>query len=84
MIPNETDQPALPTPRAPDPILAELWEVKRELNRAADYRIDALVQMAHESAERIRQQWRQEGQSAADVGVRSSPQPTELPSLTEP
>lgn len=60
MIPDEATRPKLTTPRAPDAILAELWEVKREINRAADYRIDALVRMAHESAERVRQQWRQE------------------------
>lgn len=61
MIPDETNGPQLPIPRAPDAVLAELWEVKREINRAADYRIDVLVQMAHESAERIREQWRQQG-----------------------
>ena len=37
--------------RAPDPILAELWEVKREINKAADYRIDTLVDMANKAAE---------------------------------
>ena len=42
---------------APDPILAELWEVKREINKAADYRIDILVDMANEAAERIKVQW---------------------------
>jgi len=61
MIPDETNAPQSTTPRAPDAILAELWEIRREINRAADYRIDVLVQMAHESAERIREQWRQEG-----------------------
>ncbi|WP_295392913.1 hypothetical protein [uncultured Thiodictyon sp.] len=59
MMPDEAIRTQWVTTGAPDEILAELWEVKRELNRAADYRIDVLVQMAHESAERIRQQWRQ-------------------------
>lgn len=59
MIPNEDYPLLLTTPRAPDAILAELWEVKREINRSANYDIDTLVQMAHESSERIRQQWRQ-------------------------
>jgi len=73
MIPDETNQPALPTPRAPDSILAELWEVKREINRAADYRIDALVQMAHDAAERIRQEWRQDGHGSGAAGKGSAP-----------
>lgn len=64
MIPDETNQPALPSPGAPDSILAELWEVKREINRAADYRIDTLVQMAHEAAECIRQQWKEDGRNS--------------------
>lgn len=42
---------------APDPILAELWEVKRAINKAADYRIDTLIDMANEAAERVRAQW---------------------------
>lgn len=29
--------------RAPDPILAELWEVKRQLNAEAGYRVDVLA-----------------------------------------
>ena len=65
MIPDETKGPKPTTPGAPDEILAELWEVKREINQAADYRIEALVRMAHESAERVRRQWRGEGQTAA-------------------
>lgn len=44
---------------APDPILAELWEAKREINKAADYRIDLLVDMANEAAEQVREQWRE-------------------------
>jgi len=60
MISDEANRAKPMTPGAPDAILAELWEVKREINRAADYRIDALVRMAHESAERTRKQWRQE------------------------
>lgn len=47
-------------PEAPDPILAELWQVKREINMAADYRIDVLVEMANAAAERVRGQWRLE------------------------
>lgn len=47
-------------PEAPDPILAELWQVKREINKAADYRIDILVDMANAAAERVRGQWRLE------------------------
>ena len=49
---------------APDPILAELWDVKREINKAADYRIDALVDMANKAAERVRAQWRQQAHPA--------------------
>ena len=51
-------------PEAPDPILAELWEVKREINKAADYRIDTLVDMANEAAEQVRVQWRQAGKQS--------------------
>lgn len=39
--------------RAPDPILAELWEVKRQLNAEADYDVDVLARMAHEAALRL-------------------------------
>lgn len=39
---------------APDPILAELWEVKRQLNEEAGYRIDVLARMAHEASERVK------------------------------
>ncbi len=51
-----------PTPtelpiRAPDLILAELWEVKRQINKEAGYDIDELARMAHEAALRIQQQW---------------------------
>jgi len=60
MIPDNANEAKPIAPCAPDAILAELWEVKREINRAADYRIDALVRMAHESAERTRELWRQE------------------------
>jgi len=38
------------TRKAPDPILAELWETKRQINAEAGYRIDELVRMAHEAA----------------------------------
>ncbi|MFA7238790.1 MAG: hypothetical protein WC091_01655 [Sulfuricellaceae bacterium] len=47
---------AIPTPtsvRAPDPILAELWEIKRQPNAEAGYNIDVLARMAHEATERI-------------------------------
>ncbi len=43
--------------RAPEPILAELWEVKRQINKEAGYNIEELARMAHEAALRIRQQW---------------------------
>jgi hypothetical protein len=43
--------------RAPDPIIGELWEVKREINREAEYRIEELVRMAREATERVRRQW---------------------------
>lgn len=43
VVPKAT--PAL----APDPILAELWEIKRQLNAEADYDIDELARMAHEA-----------------------------------
>ena len=41
--------------RAPDPILAELWEVKRQINQEAGYRVSELVRMAHEAALRFKQ-----------------------------
>ena len=43
----------------PDPILAELWEVKRQINAEAGYRLEELTRMARESAEKIRHQWQQ-------------------------
>ena len=46
--------------RTPDPILAELWEVKRQINAEAGYRLEELTRMARESAEKIRHQWQQE------------------------
>lgn len=42
--------------RAPDPILEELWEVKRQINQEAGYRLEELVRMARETANRIRSQ----------------------------
>ena len=42
--------------RAPDPILAELWEVKRQINQEAGYRLKELTRMARESANHIRSQ----------------------------
>jgi hypothetical protein len=46
--------------RHPDPILAELWEVKRQINEEAGYRLEELTRMAKESADKIRNQWQQE------------------------
>jgi hypothetical protein len=43
-------------PEAPDSILAELWEGKHAINEEADHRIDILVDMANEVAERVRAQ----------------------------
>jgi hypothetical protein len=41
----------LPKPvRAPDPILAELWEAKRQINAEANYDIRRLVCMARAAA----------------------------------
>ncbi len=57
---EKAPKPAEPTIRAPDPILAELWEVKRQINQEAGYNIDELSRMAHEAALRIRQQWDKE------------------------
>jgi hypothetical protein len=42
--------------RTPDPILAELWEVKRQINQEAGYRLKELTRMARESASHIRRQ----------------------------
>lgn len=42
--------------RAPDPILEELWEVKRQINQEAGYRLEELARMARETANRIRSQ----------------------------
>lgn len=41
----------------PDAVLAELWAVKRQINQAANYRLDALVRSAEQSARNIREQW---------------------------
>ena len=48
--------------RTPDPILAELWEVKRQIKEAG-YRLEELTRMARESAEKIRNQWDQDRSS---------------------
>ncbi len=53
---NKLDTPiplAPPSMRAPDPILAELWEIKRQINAEAGYDIDVLARMAHEATERV-------------------------------
>jgi hypothetical protein len=60
MIEGETGLPAAPPPKAPDDILGELWGIKRELNRAAGYRIDELARMAHDAADQERRRWLQE------------------------
>ena len=54
--------------RTPDPILAELWEVKRQINAEAGYRLEELTRMARESAEKIRHQWKQEGLTTTRQG----------------
>jgi hypothetical protein len=33
-----------------DPILAELWEVKKQINQESGYQIQTLVEMAHAAA----------------------------------
>ena len=43
----------------PDLIMAELWEVKRQINAEAGYRLEELTRMAKESADKIRHQWEQ-------------------------
>ena len=52
-----TPSTASTTLRTPDAILAELWEVKRQINAEAGYRLEELTRMARESAENIRHQW---------------------------
>lgn len=52
---EETTVPRAPIPDcAPDPILAELWEIKRQINAEAGYRVDVLARMAHEASERVK------------------------------
>lgn len=46
--------------KAPDPILAELWEIKRQLNEAAGYRVDERARMAHEAALQVEARWHQQ------------------------
>ncbi len=53
---NDT-KPTEVSVRAPDPILAELWEVKRQINQESGYCIHELVRMAHDATLRIQQQW---------------------------
>ncbi|MDP2786997.1 MAG: hypothetical protein Q8O79_02830 [Pseudomonadota bacterium] len=48
MIKKTGINPELKPVRAPDPILAELWEVKRQINTEASFDIDTLARMAHE------------------------------------
>ena len=49
---NDT-KPTEVSVRAPDPILAELWEVKRQINQESGYCIHELVRMAHDATLRI-------------------------------
>ncbi|WP_040851343.1 hypothetical protein [Thiorhodospira sibirica] len=49
---------------APDPILAELWEVKRQLNEAAGYRVAERARMAHEAALQIEARWHDESNTS--------------------
>lgn len=53
MTEQSTVAPPIMPARAPDPILAELWEIKRQLNAEAGYDIDVLARMAHEATERV-------------------------------
>lgn len=41
----------------PDPILAELWEAKRQINEEAGYDIGKLARMAKDASEEIRKKW---------------------------
>ena len=58
MKPENELMPSKPL-RVPDPILAELWQVKRDITQEAGYDIGTLAQMAHEAAENARRQWRE-------------------------
>jgi hypothetical protein len=51
--------------RTPDPILAELWEVKRQINAEAGYQVSKLVEMAHAAAVKA-------GKTAPEPPVHSS------------
>ncbi len=52
---EQTRPPCTPLPgRAPDAILAELWEVKRQLNAEAGYQVDVLARMAHAASEEVK------------------------------
>jgi hypothetical protein len=59
-----------PPPRAPDAILSELWEVKRQINLEADYRLENLVRMARASAAKIRDRQPQSDQALPDLRER--------------
>jgi hypothetical protein len=48
---NDIDPPK--PKRTPDPILAELWEVKRQINAESGYQISKLVEMAHAAAVKV-------------------------------
>jgi hypothetical protein len=51
--------------KAPDPILAELWEVKRQINEEAGYQVEFVARSAHEAAELIRLQLAERAQREA-------------------
>lgn len=51
--------------KAPDPILAELWEVKRQINEEAGYQVELVARSAHEAAELIRLQLAERAQREA-------------------
>lgn len=51
--------------KAPDPILAELWEVKRQINEEAGYQVEVVARSAREAAELIRRQVAERAQREA-------------------
>jgi hypothetical protein len=53
---EQHSKPTTGSMRNPDPILAELWEVKRQINQEAGYSIEQLARMAHEATLHIQQQ----------------------------
>lgn len=51
--------------KAPDPILADLWEVKRQINAEAGHQVEVVARSAHEAAELIRLQLAERAQREA-------------------